>query len=76
MNIEWNVLALGKTFITDMGDCMQGYGNNLCRYAVWVPYPEESSKHRIAQVGNDLEILKKKFNVEQNYVFCIKGGST
>lgn len=68
----WENMTAEKTFITDLGE-ERGQEGQFCRFAVWLPEKEEA-KHRIAEVGNDLENLKKKYAVEPEYVFRVAAG--
>lgn len=67
----WENMTAKKAFITDLGEETEQTGLKFCRFAVWLPEKEEA-KHRIAEVGNDLENLKKKYAVEAEYVFRVK----
>lgn len=67
----WEKMTSEKAFITDLGE--EQTKRQVCRFAVWLPEREET-KHRIAEVGNDLESLKKKYAVAPEYVFCVKAG--
>ena len=63
---EWETMTAEKAFITDLG----ADSEQFCRFAVWIP-EQEKGKHRIAEVGNDLERLKKKYAVAPEYIFCV-----
>lgn len=63
---EWSRHVRGKIYITDLGknDMMDLFTGPeaIGRYLVWVPCPDED-RHIIADEGNDLEVLMKKYNV-------------
>ncbi len=67
---EWEMMTAEKAFITDLGATTTADSEQFCRFAVWIP-EQEKGKHRIAEVGNDLERLKKKYAVGQEYIFCV-----
>ena len=57
---EWEKITEGKTFITDLGK-----GDK--RYAAWVYL---NKQHHIAEVGSDINTIKKKFKVADDLVFA------
>ncbi len=67
---EWETMTAEKAFITDLGATTTADSEQFCRFAVWIP-EQEKGKHRIAEVGNDLERLKKKYAVAPEYIFCV-----
>ncbi len=67
---EWETMTAEKAFITDLGATTASDSEQFCRFAVWIP-EQEKGKHRIAEVGNDLECLKEKYAVAPEYIFCV-----
>lgn len=73
MGEDWNTLTEGVCFITDLGQNAGVGGMPAQRYAVWIPEQEIQGKHRIAEVGSDLQELRSKYGVEEEYVFQLQG---
>lgn len=72
MTEDWNTLTSGVRFITDLGK-NTGTGDTIAqRYAVWLPEQDVQGKHRIAEVGNDLEELRNKYHIKAEDVFQIE----
>ena len=67
---EWETMTADKTFITDLGAEVGTDQQQFCRFAVWIP-EKNDTRHRIAEVGNDLEGLKKKYAVASEYIFRV-----
>ena len=61
---EWTKEFGRQCFITDLGDNPDKTAGEeetpMGRYAVWAPYRE---RHRIVEVGSDLDCLRKKYHV-------------
>lgn len=70
MQDEWTRLMQGKIFITDLGET-NAQKNNANRYAVWLPDKEQSGRHRIAEVGNDLHALSLKYKVKSDCILNV-----
>ena len=68
---EWEEVNKGKKFISDLGkssnitvgDVTQLMG----RYAVWVP--TDDGRHQVVEVGDNVEILKKKYDIPQERIY-------
>lgn len=66
----WGSLVAGKIFIMDLGNDTD---MNAYRYAAWIPCGDGSGRHCIAEVNSDLEKLKQKYHVAEEYVFRVQG---
>lgn len=68
---QWDILIRHKPYITDLGkNCtmkLHMIHAIVGRYIVWQPIPN-SDRHFIAEEGNDLEELMKKYNVPQERI--------
>ena len=64
MGEDWNALTDGVCFITDLGQ-NAGVGG--------MPEQEAKGGHRIAEVGSNLQELRSKYGVEEEYVFQLQG---
>ncbi|MCI9447539.1 MAG: hypothetical protein HFH36_09120 [Lachnospiraceae bacterium] len=73
MGEDWNALTDGVCFITDLGQNAGVGGMPAQRYAVWIPEQEAKGGHRIAEVGSNLQELRSKYGVEEEYVFQLQG---
>ncbi len=61
--MEWTEFAEGKNFITDLGENVAlTEGQAGFRYAIWIP-ENGTNRHQIVEVSNDIEALKKKYDV-------------
>ena len=74
--MEWKEHVLGKLFLSDLGEEKDFTGENgekikLGRYAVWAPI-SNTERHQIVEVGSNLDLLKQKYNLEEEYVLSIK----
>ena len=74
---KWETMTAEKAFITDLGATTAADSEQFCRFAVWIP-EQEKGKHRIAEVGNDLERLKNISFVwrcrDKGRAYTIEGG--
>lgn len=72
MQITWNELTKGHNIITDLGDSAENESGRPQRYAVWIPDIQRPERHRIAEVGDDLNVLSKKYEVKSEYIFRVE----
>ena len=68
MEEDWNALTQNVCFITDLGEKV-----SVERYAVWIPEQKGKGKHRIAEVGSNLQALRTKYKVKPELVFRVRG---
>lgn len=68
---KWDKLIRHKPYITDLGkNCTMDFHMIhavVGRYIVWLPMPD-SDRHFIAEEGNDLEELMKKYDIPHERV--------
>ncbi|MDX2362463.1 MAG: hypothetical protein QNK23_16770 [Crocinitomicaceae bacterium] len=70
----WRELTQGKKFITDMGyqpaivDLKTAQQVSPPRYALWIP-TDTGDQHAIAEVSDDLALLKRKHNIKEDEIF-------
>lgn len=69
LQITWSDLTKGHNIITDLGNNAENERGRSRRYAVWTPDTQQPDRHRIAEVGDDLDALLKKYEVKAEYVF-------
>lgn len=73
---EWSELMKNKAFITDMGisrtSVIDGKEITVGRYAVWSPVTNSRS-HQVVEVGEDLDELKRKYNIPEERVCRLAG---
>lgn len=72
LQITWRDLTKGRNIITDLGNDTENERGQSRRYAVWTPDVQQPDRHRIAEVGDDLEALLKKYEVKTEYVFRVE----
>lgn len=66
--MHWQELINEKPFITALSDeYVDKEDSPICRYAVWTP-GNDMMGHRIAEVGNNLQMLKDKYKVSDEGV--------
>lgn len=65
---DWEEYTKGKTFITDIAVKKGSPDVPIASFAVWKPH-QELNKHQIVEVSKDLNYLKDKFNVKNEYIF-------
>lgn len=62
----WKQLVGDHAFISDLGKSHEaeigGTKTIVGRYAVWLPVAG-SERHQVVEVGDDLEVLQKKYDV-------------
>ena len=70
---KWSDMMNNKVFITDLGEApdiaFDEEGIRLGRFAVWSPL-SNSQNHQIIEVGEDLQELRKKYNIPQERI-CV-----
>lgn len=73
---EWSELMKNKAFITDMGisrtSVIDGKEVTVGRYAVWSPVTNSRS-HQVVEVGENLDELKRKYNIPEERVCRLAG---
>lgn len=73
---EWSELMKNKAFITDMGisrtSVIDGKEVTVGRYAVWSPVTNSRS-HQVVEVGEDLDELRRKYNIPEERVCRLAG---
>lgn len=66
--MQWQELTKGNAFITVLGDeDVMKEETPICRYAVWIPGNDRMG-HRIAEVGDNLQQLKDKYEISDEQV--------
>ena len=66
--MRWQELVKQKSFITVLCDVdIEQEESPICRYAVWTP-GNDMMGHRIAEVGNNLQLLKEKYGIADDQV--------
>lgn len=66
--MRWQDLIKGNAFITVLSEeDVAKEESPICRYAVWIP-GNDMMGHRIAEVSNDLQQLKEKYEVTDEQV--------
>lgn len=68
--MEWEELVNGRAFIMDLGNDLAEQKKS-CRYAVWTPDSGKAG-HRIAEVSNDVQLLKEKYHVPDELVMRVR----
>lgn len=68
--MEWEEIVNGKPFIMDLGNDLAKQSKS-CRYAAWIP-DSTGAGHRIAEVGNDVQMLKEKYQVPDEMVMRVR----
>lgn len=66
----WAQVTAKKPFITDLGEENEKKEQTVCRFAVWLP-EDDTEKHRIAEVSDNLERLKQKYKVTPEFIFRV-----
>ena len=70
--MQWQELVNEKAFITALSDeYVDKEDSPIYRYAVWTP-GNNMMGHRIAEVGNNLQMLKDKYKVSDERVLEMK----
>lgn len=70
--MERDELVREQVFITDLGDDGTDRADNpVCRYAAWTK-GNDIIGHRIAEVSNNLQMLKEKYQVSDERIIWIK----
>lgn len=70
--MEWEAMVRGRAFITALSDeYIDRENSTICRYAVWIP-GNDMVGHRIAEVNNNLQVLKEKYQVPDEMVLEMK----
>lgn len=72
MQVTWSELTEGHNIITDLGEYAENEERRPRRYAVWIPDTRQPGRHRIAEVGDDLKALSKKYEVRAEYIFRVE----
>lgn len=72
LQTTWNELTYGRNIITDLGKCAESQDRKPRRYAVWIPDVQRPDRHRIAEVGDDLKALSKKYKVKTEDIFRVE----
>ena len=52
--MTWECLVEGKNFITDLGEDKLSSGRESNRFAVWIPDSVNEGKHRMVEIGFNL----------------------
>jgi hypothetical protein len=60
----------GKLFITDFKSENSSNKSETKRYAVWSPN-ENGERHEIIELGNDLNELQKKYEIDDEHILII-----
>ena len=72
---NWDTLFEGKLFITDIGEnarvFLNGQSKELGRYAVFSPNKAQPG-HQVIEVGSDLEMLMKKYNISADCICVVE----
>ncbi len=72
---RWDEEFRGQVFVTDLGGSreveVEGVKTALNRYAVWIP---EKDRHRIVEVGADLDLLRRKYHIPLRRVCALARG--
>lgn len=75
---DWASLSKGQSFITDLGfepnyllPMPGGPPMMLGRYAVFLPLPEDDTRHQIVEASHDLDYLKTKYSIGDEMVLNI-----
>lgn len=67
---EWTRVTANKVFISDLGENQMaeiaGVKTEIGRFAVWAPVPK--GNHNVVEVGSDVTVLMKKYDVPQERV--------
>lgn len=69
--VKWEELMENKAFITDLGEnqcsVIEKQEMIVGRYAVWSPL-RNSKNHQVIEVGENLEYLRKKYQIPEDRV--------